>query len=473
MASQRTTRATARVIAAGSTGSGFIVSLADRLLLTARHCVEDAAGAVCAQVDLELYDPSSERAAPRFATARAHVVEHGVAGDDWALLQLDDGETLPAWSTELPLLLLEPGADHLWSTYGFPGPGATDDWRRGEPLGGTFRQGGALPQILDQHVRGAQIAGASGGPLVVEEHAVGLIIRADRTAAGVATTGRLYALPFARCDAALWKRLGIRPEPAFLARTTTEVGKGKGLPDVARAVWSLESYDPIEGISNLQRLIALWLLLFELPGALRVAEEAELPEPEAHAVVGFAACQWFPRTCAGALAKRLLGISAPRAISVEADNVDLLRRFVKRAGFEHGRSIAWDHGYLGVTWTPGQSADELADDVAVQILHLLTGDGASVTAAQAALAAWARTPPALRTPPCIWVALPDATRDTDILHLCNTYPQLGIIVCGPPRPAAPALAAGALDPAESRARAAEFDQAKRYLANLHRRVNRV
>ena len=473
MASQRTTRGTARIMAAGSTGSGFIVSLHERLLLTARHCVEDAAGTVCRAVAIELYDPSSEREAPRFAAARAHVVEYGAGGDDWALLQLDDGEVFPAWSTEIPLLLAEPAADHLWSTYGFPGPGETDDWRRGEPLGGVIRQGGALPQILDQHARGARVAGASGGPLVIEEHAVGLIIRADRTPAGVSTTGRLYALPFVRCDAALWKRLKIPQEPPFLARTTTEVGKGKGLPDVARAVWALETCDPIEGISNLQRLIALWLLLFELPGALRVAEEAELPEPEAHAVVGFAACQWFPKTCAGALAKRLLGISTPRAISVEAENVDLLRRFVKRAGFEHGRSVAWDHGYLGVTWTPGQSADELADDVAIQILHLLTGGGSSVASAQAALATWAQSPPARRTPPCIWVALPDATRDTDILHLCNTFPQLGIIVCGPPRPAAPALAAPALDPAESRVRAAEFDQAKRYLANLHRRVNRL
>lgn len=490
MASQLTRCATARVINGGSTGTAFVVKDDRRWLLTARHCVIDSSGQLVQQVELEFPDPKSEAGAAVFHEATARVV-HAGDGEDWAILEVDAKPGLPRWAK--PLRLQHAGVlrDHPWSTYGFPGPEQDEAWKRGRPLSGRVTLGGVRPQLFDGQLRGLAVGGVSGAPLVVEEHAVGLIIRADRDAWGTATTGNLYALPFAEV-AALGGILGIGREPAFCERTSSEVSRGKGLPDVARAVWELDLGDPIESIARIDRLVALWLLLEQLPGALRVADEAALPRPEARSVVEFAACQWFSRSAALTLADRLLGRSQSRVVSVEADNLDLITRFVRRAGFEAVRSVIWDNGHIRLQWTPGQTREELVAELATELLVKLKPGKFTAADAARALASWASAAEPARTrqydmlvrdaattlaswagqkvnvrrPPCVFVSLLEYTPDDAIESVQRLFPELGIIVCGPSRAGVLPLSEGP-SLAEARVQAQKFEDALKELATLH------
>ncbi len=490
MASQLTRCAAARVINGGSTGTAFVVKDDRRWLLTARHCVVDSNRQVVQQVELEFPDPKSEAGTAVFHKATARVV-HAGDGEDWAILEVDAKQGLPRWAKQLRLLHADLHLDHPWSTYGFPGPEPGETWKRGLPLSGRVTLRGVRPHLFADRLRGLVVGGVSGAPVVVEEHAVGLIIRADRDDRGVATTGSLYALPFTELAAPVG-HLGIGREPAFCERTSSEVSRGKGLPDVARAVWELDLGDPIESIARVERLVALWLLLEQLPGALRVADEAALPRPEARSVVEFAACQWFSRSAALTLADRLLGRSQSRVVSVESDDLDLITRFVRRAGFEAVRSVIWHDGHIRLQWTPGQTCKELVAELATELLVKLGGGRFTATDAGRALASWASAAEPARTqqyealvrdaatalvswaeqrvnvrrPACVFVSLLEYTSDDAIEAVHGLFPELGIIVCGPARAGALPLSEGP-SLAEARVQAQRFEDALKELATLH------
>ncbi|MCE9573514.1 MAG: serine protease [Deltaproteobacteria bacterium] len=439
MASQRTARAVVRVSVAGATGTGFVVSKNERLILTARHCITGAAGGVLATASLYFYDPSSgvEAVDIRSATSTATVVAVGATqADDWALLKSDDA--LPAWCTELTPLAAPVAAGATWSTFGF-----LDNGNRGWPLDGYIRFGGAVPLIHDGTVQGQAIWGVSGGPLVIEEHVVGIIIRADRTSHGVATSGQLYVLPLQRCAPALAAQVRIEPDPPFLGHTASQVEKGDGLPDVARKVWKFAADDPLHGVAVLARLIARWLLPRHVHGAFQVTQWANLPEPQAREVTRYAACQWFPREAVRELNDRLVGPGS-RLISISID-LELLAQFVRRAGFERSASIAWHEGCLGITWIPGQPiADltrELANEIFAKLGTMPSNPDDIVASAAASLVAWSKVDIEERFPECLWAVLPDDAGAEALIAVSDAFPELAVFVRTACPPATPLQAA--------------------------------
>jgi len=449
-----------RVATAGSTGSGFLVSQRDRLILTARHCVETSTGQILPEADVHFTDPASERSVAAVFSTRATRVAHGERSD-WALLQ---AAALPdRWeTTELRLLDLQVVADSSWSTYGFPADGG-EGQTRGQDFAGSIRTGGkTLVKILDRTAAGEAVAGLSGAPAVVEEEVIGLITRADADRHGFATTGRLYVLPLAACDG-LAGHVTIHDEPAFLEKTSDVFrAGGTGLATAIQNLFRADHHTPLECISKPDLHLALCLLLRRrLDIVPRVIAETALRREHAHEVVKLAACQWYPRASALEAAQHLAPPKDPppgaRAVSVGCPNNACAERFVRRAGFDLTRSTTWHEGRIDAAWLPYETSRPLTERVREALARaLVLPDDAPPEDVGQALREYMAQEDEVRAPIFYWVPLPEDASDEDLAALRQEYPELRLVVLGRPRAAALALAIQ-LDPAEARRRVAELD----------------
>lgn len=419
----------------GSTGTGFLVSRSDRLILTARHCIVVINGderTIADSASLVFTDPMSDRGREVTHSTKAQRIAHG--GDaDWALLQ---AESLPSWTTrELRLLDTDACADHAWSTFGFPDDGG-EALVRGEDFAGTIRRGGStLPSLLDANARGRAIAGLSGGPAVVEEHVVGIIIRADQTPEGHAETGRLYMLPISACTGLADRNVTIHHEPPFLEATAGAIAEAKTPYDAARTLCSDVPLERIECVSQLPRHLAQHVLPERLRLVMRLVAEAKLPPAAANDVVEYAACQWYPPSSTRDAAKRLLG-PAPKVVIVQCAGPECATRFIRRAGFDESASQTWDEGRIDPGWLDYEPTAALVDRVENELASRLDVETKQVSDA---LAKHMAEPSPGRYPELYWTVLPQDAKDEQIEAVSGRFPDLGIIVLGAPRSVANAL----------------------------------
>ncbi|MEU9247232.1 trypsin-like peptidase domain-containing protein [Streptomyces sp. NPDC048385] len=159
-------------------GSGYLV--APRLVLTARHVVEERSGSSWARIDVRVGHPQDETWRRRASLCWTHP-----EGRDVALLLLDDAVEVPGDAVRWGLPV---GDDPLpYDALGFPGASAGDGQRRVEHLRGELPAlgGGTGDQdryVLDQGPApgGAKAwAGASGSAVFCRDLLVGVVIHDD------------------------------------------------------------------------------------------------------------------------------------------------------------------------------------------------------------------------------------------------------------------------------------------------------
>jgi hypothetical protein len=188
----------------GSHGTCFLIS-SDGLVLTAFHVVanRDQSLAKLAPVwrpgpyEVAFGDPSTP--ATRWTTGAATVyLERYSIDDDWAMLEIarPPADVVPLQLADYEL----PRADNAFATFGFP----TVKSSIGGVYHGTVLNWQAqLAELdaanLEADAKGGEDAGGiSGAPCVVDNRAVGIVIRSLANARGQAVTRSLYAVPLAR-----------------------------------------------------------------------------------------------------------------------------------------------------------------------------------------------------------------------------------------------------------------------------------
>lgn len=456
------------------------MSQKERLILTARHCIETNTGQILSEADLRFTDPESEHAAAVVFLSKATRVAYGETAD-WALLRADK---LPPWATaELRLLDLQVAAENRWSTYGFPAD-CGDGQTRGQDFEGSIRMGGkTLVKLLDKTANGEVVAGLSGAPILVEEEVIGVITRADADRYGFARTGRLYVLPLSACEG-LAAHVTVHEEPAFLEKTADAFSKwGTGLSAVVESLFRADHQTPVECIASPALHLALCLLLRRrLDIVPRVIAETGLRE-HASEILQYAACQWYPRTSAIKAARHLApsnnaaseGTPISRAVSVGCHNNACAGRFVRRAGFDLTRSTTWHEGRIDVAWLPyvrNEPSERLTERVRESLaIELGYPQNTAPEVVKQALQEFMADEDAVRSPIFFWVPLPQETPDDDIEALRKQYPDLRLVVLGRQRPAELALPVE-IDPTEARQRVAEFDAVEQKLKRTSTRSNR-
>lgn len=440
-----------KVSVQGGTGTGFVISREHRLILTARHCIEHD-GKPQDTIRLTFPNPRSslKRVDPFPATGTR--IAHGEQEADWALLRADQ---LPDWSTEVRLLDIPVQSAWLWSTLGFPADRG-DGEELGLPAEGEVKLGGdsVLPMLLDETIAGNHVAGHSGGAAVVDEYSHGIITRADQTTGGKATTGRLYMLPLEQCHKlAEQADVVIHPEPAFLERATEIIEQGKALRDFAFLIYR----ERVEHVPRIARYIAIEILLNGLSYIKRLIVETRIGRLEAGELAEYAACQWYSSGEAKRAAERLRDGVPSRVVSVACASNDCATRLIRRGGFASEGSHNWHAGRIDVAWPSYEPVQYLIDRIGDELAQPRCLDFTYTTPADArtALARHMAKGRIERHPPVFFIVLPAETNDDDVQEVEAAYPQLGIVVLGPPRAGAFVVS---IDQATARGQVQQYDQ---------------
>jgi len=198
-------RAVARItMGDGSHGTGFLISEAG-LVLTAFHVVAHRQESLeqpapvwrTGPISMKFGNPNDPASQWSTGDAAVYLDRYSIA-DDWILLEIPrpDHGVAP-----LPLAeYTEPRADNAFATFGFP----TLRAETGGIYHGTVLHWDATLSELDAEnleadAKGGEDAGGiSGAPCVVDNHAVGIIVRSLANPRGLAVTRSLYAVPIAR-----------------------------------------------------------------------------------------------------------------------------------------------------------------------------------------------------------------------------------------------------------------------------------
>jgi uncharacterized protein YjbI with pentapeptide repeats len=217
-----------RIVVGASWGTGFAIA-PDRIL-TALHVVGKVVdGELRLHAEaIRIIAAVAGGADVRFPVA---VCSRDDIGDDfdpeldWAAIRVD-ADAFPGLALPALGAVAESDQDATWSTYGFPE--SSPDL--GKATGGAVSSTGALIRLASATqaaiqlysreagaAQGGAVHGYSGGPVIVDDHIIGLISAAGAEA-GRSVEGTLYAIPLT----ALAKRLGLalrRDRPVASAAT--------------------------------------------------------------------------------------------------------------------------------------------------------------------------------------------------------------------------------------------------------------